>query len=425
MKIASSGWASLVVLAGLVLSVAVVGGFVVAEDQPSGEAILSEVETSYQNADSTVVDATVETEYEDKVRTFAIHSVATKSGQMRINVSNERGYLVVGTTGNESWVAGTRLATPLVLSGDGFTSHMSVEGGAVNVIGENFSAQAFGNETNSTQVFGEKAVNESIVTHMKTYGIETAGYEAFLSNHTAGPADTERALAESKWANWSVSRTLEETNLTAERIKTVTEDSTELHVVDVSAPAEEGTLRLWVSANDWTVEKQELHTPNGTVTVEMDTQFNVSPTASTFQPPSPMDTEHSTDTIDDLQMQAPNPLAVPGENWTFTQGSVVDRPVSLTAAQYTNENRNLTVLQYESKALSGMPGEGRTVTVSARNVTITDLSGTQSEGNWMGMDDGVLGQWTENDQTIVIAGRLSESELVEVIESIDVDGSET
>lgn len=422
MKFPSRGWVGILVFGGLILSIAVVGGFVVADEKPSGEAILTDVESSYQNADSTLVDATIVTEHEEKVTTFAVHTVSTKSGQMRVNVSNESGYVVTGTNGNVTWVAGTQMEAPLVVREDGVTNSTAFVGANLNSFEANISAYSLGNESNLTLMRGKDAIrNGSFVTHLKENGMQTADYEAPLSEHNGTHDFNGTTLSHYDRTNWSISRALEETNLTAERVKTVTEDGQELHVVVISTPEEDGELKLWVSAQDATVEKKELTTPNGTVTVEMDTRFNVSLAASTFQPPSPMVNEQTIDSIDELRMRSANPLAVPGDNWTFSQGSVLDQPVSLTAAQYTNEDLNATVIQSETSALAGFEGEGRTINVSNRTVTISNLSSMESGMNWYNMEEGVIGQWTENDQTIVVAGNLSESQLVDIIESIDVE----
>jgi len=428
MNAASRGWVGVLVFAGLVLgvlSIAVVGGFAIADEQPSGEAILTEVESTYENADSTIVEATIVTEHDGELTTFAVHTVATKSGQMRVNVSNDSGYVVVGTDGNVTWVTGTEMEAPLILRNDGVQNSTPFIGANLNGTDVNLSASALGNESNFTEMQGTEAMrNESLSTHLKENGMHATDYEALLSEHN-GTHFNKTTFGQYDRTNWSVSRVLEETNLTAERVDSVTEDGQDLHVVVISAPEEDGQLKLWVSAHDWTIEKEELTTPNGTVTVEMDTRFNVSPAASTFQPPSPFGNEQAIDSIDELRIQSASPLAVPGENWTFSQGSVLDRPVSLTAAQYTDANRNLTVVQSESTAISGLAGEGRTINVTNRTVTISDLSKMESDMDLYGMGDGVIAQWTETDQTIVVAGNLTESQLVETIESIEVDRSDS
>lgn len=428
MNAASRGWVGVLVFVGLVLgvlSIAVVGGFVVADEQPSGEAILTEVESTYQNADSTIVEATVVTEHEGELTTFAVHTVATKSGQMRVNVSNDSRYVVVGTNGNVTWVTGTQMEAPLILRNDGVQNSTPFIGANLNGTDANLSAYALGNDSNFTHMQGTEAMrNESLSTHLKENGMHPEDYEALLSEHN-GTHFNGTTLGQYDRTNWSVSRALEETNLTAERVDSVTEDGQDLHVVVISAPEEDGQVKLWVSAQDATVQKKELTTPNGTVTVEMDTRFNVSLAASTFEPPSPIVNEQTIDSITELRMQSANPLAVPSDNWTFSQGSVLDRPVSLTAAQYTEETRNVTVLQSESTALSGLADEGRTINVSNRTVTISNLSSMESGMGWYGMEEGVIGQWTENDQTIVVAGSLSESQLVDIIESIDFERSDS
>jgi outer membrane lipoprotein-sorting protein len=426
MKITSRGWVALLVITGLVLSVAVAGGFVLADEQPSGEAILTEVESSYQNANSTVVDATVVTERGDNVTTFDVHTVATKSGQMRVNVSNDSGYLVGGTNGNETWIAGTELAAPLVIRNDGVKNHTSFDVDTLNAIEGNISAYSTGNESNFTHMFGNETMrNESGASSLNPDVMPVTDYDAILSNHAGSESYNETAIAKFDPGNWSVSKALEETNVTAERVKTVTEDGQEMHVVVISAPEEDEELKLWVSAQDATVEKEELTTPNGTVTVEMDTRFNVSLTASTFEPPSPIVDEQSVDSISELRKQSANSLAVPSDNWTFLQGSVLERPVSLTAAQYSNETRNVTVVQSEGTVLSGLSEEGSRVNISDQTVRISNLSSMESGMGWYGMDEGVIGQWTEDDQAIVVAGNLSESQLVDIIESIEFERSDS
>mgnify|MGYP002338710931 CR=1 FL=1 len=426
MKFASRGWVALLVITGLVLSVAVAGGFVLADEQPSGEAILTEVESSYQNANSTVVDATVVTERGEKVSTYAVQTVATKSGQMRVNVSNDSGYLVGGTDEKVTWIAGSELTTPLVIRNDGVKNHTSFEADTLNAIEEKIPAYSIGNESNFTHMFGnETHRNESGVSSLNEDVKPVTGYDAFLSNYTGSESYNVTSIAKFDPANWSVSKALKETNVTAERVKTVTEDGQEQHVVVISTPEEDEQLKLWVSAQDATVEKEELTTPNGTVTVEMDTRFNVSLTPSTFEPPSPILNKQSADSISALRKQSANALAVPSDNWTFSQGSVLERPISLTAAQYSNETRNVTVLQSERTGLSGLADEGSQVNISDQTVMISNLSSMEPGMGWYGIDEGVVGQWTENDQTIIVGGNLSGSQIVDIIESIDFERSDS
>lgn len=429
MNVASRGWIGLLVLAGLlvgVLSIAVVGGFVGAEERPNGTEILTDVEEQYEDANSTVVDATVATEHEDQAETFAVHLVTTRSGQMRVNVSNESEHLVAGTNGNVTWIAGTQMESPLVMKADGVENSTYFAGGNWTALSGTSSNFSLGNESNLTHMQGLETIStESFAAQLNESGLTSERYGVLLSEHNTTHASNGTPLAQFDRANWSISRTVEETNLTAERVETVPGDGQDLHIVIISAPAQEEQLKLWVSADDATVVKEQLTTPNGTVTVEMETRFNVSPTESTFQPPSAIVSDDTIYSIADLRTKSTGQLAVPGENWTFTQGNVLNRPVSLTAAQYTNEQINVTVLQTDTAAVTEFASENRTMTVSNRTVTVTDLSSVQTDMTWLGLEEGVVGQWTENDQTIMVTGNLSDPLLREVIESIEIERSDS
>ncbi|WEL18716.1 Outer membrane lipoprotein-sorting protein [Halorhabdus sp. SVX81] len=461
------GFAALVVG---VLGIAAAAGFVVA-DGPTGEAVLSDVEEQYRTADSVVVDATVTVNGENTTGQFSVESVATAEGRMRVNVSDGGGYLLAGYDGNTSWLSSSELASPLVVRGSSALGNVSFSrsNGTASMAG----LDAFLSETDADLTWDEgldnesvervrDAVNESdLPAAWNESAVQDAWSDAELPaewnestvseawNESELSADWNESAIPEKWndsefavgnwshasmdhnwstenisldpAEWSVSTVLAETNLTAERIETTTVDGQEVHVVAVSAPERDGELTLWVRTDDAAVVKQQLTTPRGTVTVEMETRFDVSPADSTFEPPmasTELGSEIRVDSLAALRASASDPLAVPSEDWQFEQGSALERPVSVTIGEYTADGAAITVLQSDSAVLQEFGADGRRNLAGDRSVTLSELSGAQADIPGLGADELTVAQWSENGQTVVVAGDLDESALLEAVETV-------
>lgn len=505
MESTQRGAIRLVGLAALVLGVvgiAAAAGFVVADDSPTGEAVLTDVEEQYRTADSTVVDATVTVDGEETVREFSVDSVATADGRMRVNVSDGDGYVLAGYDGNTSWLSSSALASPLVVSDnsalgngpfmssngtasmadlDAFVSmdaNLTWDEGLANASVEQFrdainesDLPAEWNESTFQDAWGDTELpaewNESYsfedwnesdlfedwnTSEALEQWNDSDAFENWNGNHSFEDWNDSdlfedwnmsefqahnwsHAPSNGDWtlenvsldpAEWSVSTLLAETNLTAERVETTTLDGQEVHVVTVSAPERDGELRLWVAADDAAVLKQQLTTPHATVTVEMETRFDVSPADSTFEPPidpAALDSELTTHSLADLRVSVDGPLAVPGDDWTFERGTTLDSPVSLTVGEYAADGTTITVLQSESAVLSAFTSDGQTVEIDERSVTIAELDTEQVDVPGLAAG-GSVATWSENGQTVVVAGDLADSELRAVVETIEFELSD-
>lgn len=100
------GRLQLVALVGLLvvgLGATVAAGFVIADDQRSGEEVLSDVQEKYNTAESISADTVVTVESEAGTVTADV-GIAAADEQLRINVSDDDGYFLAGTDGEATWV---------------------------------------------------------------------------------------------------------------------------------------------------------------------------------------------------------------------------------------------------------------------------------------------------------------------------------
>lgn len=96
----------LVALVGLLvvgLGATVAAGFVIADDQRSGEEVLLDVQEKYNTAESISADTVVTVESEAGTVTADV-GIAAADEQLRINVSDDDGYFLAGTDGEATWV---------------------------------------------------------------------------------------------------------------------------------------------------------------------------------------------------------------------------------------------------------------------------------------------------------------------------------
>ncbi|PSP15251.1 hypothetical protein BRC62_07790, partial [Halobacteriales archaeon QH_10_67_13] len=82
----------------------IAAGFVIADDQRSGEDILSDVQEKYNTADSVAGDATITVETDEGTAEAAVGFAAAGDQQARLNVSDGDGYVLTGLTGETAWV---------------------------------------------------------------------------------------------------------------------------------------------------------------------------------------------------------------------------------------------------------------------------------------------------------------------------------
>lgn len=240
-------------------------------------------------------------------------------------------------------------------------------------------------------------------------GTNTSAFESMGGDSEWSQYNWSEKNASFDRENVSVRTILDETNLSAEFVETTTLDGQQVNVVTVSVPDREGQLTVWATTDTATVVKYEVTSPRGTVTVDIaETQFDVSPAASAFQPPglSP-DTAGEIQSFDELTARAPGPVAVPSGEWSFEQGTVLDSPVTAVVGQYTTADDSLIVLQSDSSALTQFVGDGEQVTVAGETVTVTEMDGQTAV------------QWTTDETTVILTGSLPEDELLDAVERIE------
>lgn len=426
MDLENGGALQLAALAGAVLVLfggIAVAGFAIADTSPTGAEVLSNVEDRYQSADSVLVEANITVERNDSVTEFSAHSVATSDGQMRTNVSNGTGYLLVGHTENTSWVTDSETGATLVVSSEKHEGQppMAAMGNpalpwftttTVGPDNESLSVWVYGLE-NATLDSGPDGWNQ---TH-GFGGMNVSKATVDWNESDVGPHanDLNTTYHAEEWENKSIATLLEETNLTADFDGIATVDGQDAHVVVISHPEREGQVKVWTSADTATVLKYRVSTPNGTITADIEeTRFNVSPAASTFQPPIASETKRtSADSLSEFQDTAPFPVGVPSGNWTFIGGSVIASPEEAVIGQYEANGSEIAVVQFQSRSVEGFTADGRTVEVNDRNVTVMTLP----EGH-------MIARWSQNNQTVVVSGEVSESVLLEFVRDLEFNSPE-
>ncbi len=443
MDFENRGALQLAALAGAVLvlfSVIAVAGFAMADTSPTGAEVLSNVEDRYQSADSVLIEANVTTAKNDSVTEFSVHSVATSDGQMRTNVSNGTQHLLLGQTENTTWVTDSGTGATFVVSSEMTPSRSSMTGlGNPALPGFRTTVDGPDNESLTVRLFGlENATLESVPEgwnqsedfpgmndSMASVDWNESGTLPMAANWTRdGPypdrwsdfrphgQDLNRTHDFDEWENKSVTTLLEETNLTAEFVETTTVDDQAAHVVVLSHPGRAGHVKMWASTDTATVLKYRVSRPNETITVDIDeTRFNISPAASTFQPPIASQTDRtSVDSLDELENAAPLPVGVPSDNWTFTGGTVITSPMEAVIGQYEANGSEIAVIQSQSRTAEGFTASGRTVDVNDRNVTVID-----------GGQGPTIARWSQNDHTVIVTGEVSESVILEFVRTLEFD----
>lgn len=107
MNIDNRGRLRLVALVGLLLAgagVTLAAGFVIADDQQSGDDILSDVQETYNTADSVAGNAVVSVETDEETIDATVGFVTAGEDKSLLNVSNSQGYVLTGTDGTTAWV---------------------------------------------------------------------------------------------------------------------------------------------------------------------------------------------------------------------------------------------------------------------------------------------------------------------------------
>ena len=357
-----------VVIAGvlLVVGVAAVAGLGLADvGDPTGDAILDDVEDRYGTADTVVGAATVTVENDTTERQYNTSFTFGEGNASRVSVSGDNRTVIAGTNGTVAWVHDERTGITRVLS--------------------NGSHAGNGTHAPESNATGEYADNGSV----------------------RNATERVRAFA----FDWT------EENTTATRTGREAVDGTDAWVVSVDPDNEsrEGTVTHWVGVDSSTVLKSEYDRPTATMTVEYtETRFNVSVADSTFQPPEP-DSGTVFDSFAPLQNATATTVPELGnDSYTFSEGRIAAFGGETVITRYDGPaNVTLAATTAEGDA----PDENATTEeVAGETVNVTET------------DDGVAVTWERADRSVSLftdADRGTALALTaDTIEATDVSASD-
>jgi outer membrane lipoprotein-sorting protein len=357
-----------VVVAGvlLVVGVAAVAGLGLADvGDPTGDAILDDVEDRYGTADTVVGAATVTVENDTTERQYDTSFTFGEGNASRVSVSGDNRTVIAGTNGTVAWVHDERTGITRVLS--------------------NGSHAGNGTHAPESNATGEYADNGSV----------------------RNATERVRAFA----FDWT------EENTTATRTGREAVDGTDAWVVSVDPDndSREGTVTHWVGVDSSTVLKSEYDRPNATMTVEYtETRFNVSVADSTFQPPEP-DSGVVFDSLAPLQNATTTTVPeLRNDSYTFSEGRIAAFGGETVITRYDGP-ANVTLVA--TTAEGDAPDENATTEeVAGETVNVTET------------DDGVAVTWERADRSVSLftdADRGTALALTaDTIEATDVSASD-
>jgi outer membrane lipoprotein-sorting protein len=322
----------------LIVGVAAVAGLGLADvGDPTGDAILDDVEDRYGTADTVVGAATVTVENDTTERQYDTSFTFGEGNASRVSVSGDNRTVIAGTNGTVAWVHDERTGITRVLS--------------------NGSHAGNGTHAPESNATGEYADNGSV----------------------RNATERVRAFA----FDWT------EENTTATRTGREAVDGTDAWVVSVDPDNEsrEGTVTHWVGVDSSTVLKSEYDRPNATMTVEYtETRFNVSVADSTFQPPEP-DSGVVFDSLAPLQNATTTTVPELGnDSYTFSEGRIAAFGGETVITRYDGP-ANVTLVA--TTAEGDAPDENATTEeVAGETVNVTET------------DDGVAVTWERADRSV-------------------------
>jgi outer membrane lipoprotein-sorting protein len=247
---------------------------------------------------------------------------------------------------------------------------------------------------NATYRFG---VNETIAWYVGPN--RTAAWDR---NASVRPAGNDSMAAAARPADgWE--------NVTAEYLRSGSDDGTDAHVVEVRHDDGEGTATLWIAQSDSRLLRAELSDGTNRTTVDYgDTRFNVSVHDSTFDPPSDRIAVTSVKRYDTFAaVQANTTLDLPTLDATFREASVLTRASETTVAQqYRDSGDNVTVISTTSDR-----------EFDRENATAVTVNG--HDANVTAVRDRAVVYWTDDGVTTAVVVDAGEDRAVEVARRLD------
>jgi outer membrane lipoprotein-sorting protein len=240
-------------------------------------------------------------------------------------------------------------------------------------------------------------VNESIAWYVGPN--RTAAWDRNASVRPAG--NDSMAAAARPVDDWE--------NVTAEYLRSDSDDGTDAHVVEVRHDDGEGTATLWIAQSDSRLLRAEMTDGTNRTTVDYgDTQFNVSVHDSTFDPPADRLAVTSVERYDTFAaVQANTSLDLPVLDATFREASVLTRSSSTTVAQeYRDAGDNVTVISTTSDR--EFDRENTTaVTVNGHDANVTTVR------------DRAVVYWADDGVTTAVVVDASEDRALELARRLD------
>ncbi|AXG10934.1 LolA family protein [Haloplanus rubicundus] len=242
-------------------------------------------------------------------------------------------------------------------------------------------------------------VNESIAWYVGPN--RTAAWDRNASVRPTDTASVPTNLTDHSLDGWE--------NVTAEYLRSDSDDGTDAHVVEVRHDDGEGTATLWIAQSDSRLLRAELTDGRNRTTVDYgDTQFNVSVHDSTFDPPADRIAVTSVERYDSFAaVQANTTLDLPTLDATFREASVLTRSSSTTVAQeYRDGGDNVTVISTTSDR-----------EFDRENATAVTVNG--HDANVTAVRDRAVVYWTDGGVTTAVVVDAGEDRAVEVARRLD------
>lgn len=393
--------ASVLLFVGIVVTAGLSIG---ATTGPSGEAVLNETRSQYANAETVVVDATVTVRNDSATKEFDVSAVAAEGNRSRVTVTGDDRNVTVGTNGSAAWLSTPETPVALVL-----------QNGTVRTTGP---VGAFANASTPGNVSG---LNGSTTGNLSKLNFSEFENASVIGNGSELNYSAMGAVDRSPWAGGPDAR---KANVSVERVETTDYEGTRAHVVSVTPKNEsvDVELRMWVDAENSTVLRQRLTTPNGTVAVDVHrTRFDASVADSEFEPPAAGPDAVGVRTVEDaesLHSETPFEAVTPVAGFDLDRGVVVERRGNTTAfGQFSNATMTVRVVQTTATSVPSMAAAMTDADVDAgveventttRTVNDTTVTVSHVEGQ-------TIVRWDTGDGTVVVAGDLTADRLLEVV----------
>jgi outer membrane lipoprotein-sorting protein len=370
---------------------------VILDSDRNGEEIFSDVQEKYNNSDSKSVETTVSIENKDEKTVFDL-DVAKEGNKYRVNISDEKKYWILGTNGDNIWVFNPRTElTGVIEFPEEYTAVTRVRAGTEDLSGDLSSIipesindnttvsqlrQQFGDilpqeiediEGNTTiSELSEELDNSTIASitedldrsqqpedQFNTEDIDlNTTFDNINSSFTNMSSDNQESLYEEIIGDvlenigdlrliYNVGSDFSDSNSTSKNSTEITkigttrisgEDVNELLVNYSGVNAQE---RLYVSKNDDTILKQKIYRKDSLITIKYhETNFDVQPASSTFEPTGVTEIANSTLDIerfnikDNLNSSTSLNITNPNSDWRFKNGTSVEILGNLPDAEY-------------------------------------------------------------------------------------------